>query len=113
MDGSKVTFAITGKVNLTAQVGNAKVSGAATVQADTSISKPSEKDEKPQPRVSRLSGSNREEVAALVARKYFEKAETVLVVNNAAFGDAMSATNLSAGKMPILYTTSTKLPEAT
>lgn len=113
VDGSKVTFATTGKVNFTAQVGNAKVSGTSTVQEDTSISKPSEKDDQPQLKVSRLSGSNREEVAALVARKYFAKAETVLVVNNAAFGDAMSATNLSAGKMPILYTTSTKLPEAT
>lgn len=51
----------------------------------------------------RLSGADREEVAASVAKKFFADADKVVVVNYLAFADAISATNLTKGKAPILY----------
>lgn len=64
-------------------------------------------------RTGRISGASRWDVAANVARTYFPKAKEVLVVNYQAFGDAISAANLSNGQMPVLYSKAGSLPKAT
>lgn len=63
-------------------------------------------------KVQRISGARREDVAAAVALKYFKDADAVLLVNNMTFGDAISASNLSQGKMPILYSAKNSIPKA-
>lgn len=54
--------------------------------------------------VNRLSADNRQQIAVNVSKKYFSNAKKAIVVNNLAFADALSATNISGGKYPILYT---------
>ncbi len=63
--------------------------------------------------VERLSGHNREVVAQNVADQFFSGVKTVIVVNRDAFADAVSATNISQGKYPILYTNAKALPDET
>lgn len=65
---------------------------------------------------SRLSGARREDVAKKVSDTFFttpEKARRVILVNDTAFADAISSTNISQGKYPILYSHKTSMPEAT
>ncbi|MDD7592757.1 MAG: cell wall-binding repeat-containing protein [Peptoniphilaceae bacterium] len=59
--------------------------------------------------VSRLSAANRQALAAKVSQTYFPKARRVIVVNDFAFADALSASNLSNGAAPILYTKADRL----
>lgn len=59
--------------------------------------------------IQRWTGSNRQEVAANVAKSFFADANTAILVNNVAFADAISATNISQGEAPILYTQANRL----
>ena len=54
--------------------------------------------------IKRWAGANRQEVAANVANAFFADTDRVILVNNLAFADAISATNISQGRYPILYT---------
>lgn len=64
-------------------------------------------------RVQGISGPAREHVAASLALSYFPKAKTLLLVQDLAFPDAMSAANLSQGTMPILYSKKSSIPQVT
>lgn len=112
VDGNRILLAGGGRVHVEAAIGNTKASAIVDV-AETSSNEEPTPEEENKITVDRFSGANREEVAATVARTYFAKADTVLIVNNMAYGDAMSATNLSRGEMPILYTRRDELPDAT
>lgn len=59
--------------------------------------------------IQRWTGSNRQEVAANVAKSFFADANTAILVNNVAFAAAISATNISQGETPILYTQANRL----
>lgn len=63
--------------------------------------------------ITRLAGHAREDVAKNVADLFFKDADTAIVVFDQAFADAISATNISNGKAPILYTKTATLPKAT
>ena len=66
--------------------------------------------------VTRLSGARREDVAKKVSDTFFTKptkADRVILVNDLAFADAISSTNISQGQYPILYTHKESMPEAT
>lgn len=56
------------------------------------------------PNVIRHEGYSRENVAENVAKKHFSNANKVIIVNRDKFPDAISATNISQGKYPVLYT---------
>ena len=64
-------------------------------------------------KIERHQGANREEVAVEVAKKHFNEANKVIIVNQDKFPDAISATNISQGKFPVLYTRSGQLGKAT
>lgn len=64
-------------------------------------------------KVERHEGANREEVAIEVAKKHFNEAKKVIIVNQDKFPDAISATNISNGDFPVLYTRSGQLGNAT
>lgn len=70
-------------------------------------------EDKVQTKVRRYAGARREDVAAVIAEEFFRDARTVIIVNDRAFGDAISATNLAQGVAPILYTKKEHLPSAT
>ena len=66
--------------------------------------------------VTRLSGARREDVAKKVSDTFFTKptkADRVILVNDLAFADAISSTNISQGQYPILYTHKASMPEPT
>ncbi|MDY6085750.1 MAG: cell wall-binding repeat-containing protein [Peptoniphilaceae bacterium] len=106
-----LTFSERGPVTVRAQIGG--VEGAVALEATPSEpSTPAEPKPQPEGTGTRIDGPRREHVAAEVARRYFGDADTVLVVNDMAFGDAISASNLSGGASPILYTKKDALPEA-
>lgn len=66
--------------------------------------------------VQRLDGARREDVAKKVSDAFFtegKKADKVILVNDMAFADAISSTNISQGKYPILYTKKDAMPAAT
>lgn len=44
-----------------------------------------------------------------MAKSFFADANTAILVNNVAFADAISATNISQGEAPILYTQANRL----
>lgn len=54
--------------------------------------------------VRRFEGLNREHVAELVAEEHFSNSNKVILVNRNKFPDAISATNISQGQYPVLYT---------
>lgn len=60
----------------------------------------------------RLAGKDRYQVAKNAALEYFSEADTVLLVNGQAWPDALSASNLSRGQEPILYSGKDQLPQA-
>ena len=66
-----------------------------------------------QPELTRNEGADREEVAINVAEEYFSDAEKVVLVNQDTYTDAISATNVSQGKFPVLYTRADKLGDKT
>lgn len=63
--------------------------------------------------VVRYSGTDRYAVAVETAKRNFAKAKTVILVNGMAFGDALSASNLLQGTMPVLYTQANQLTKVT
>ncbi len=52
----------------------------------------------------RFQGENRAKTAVNVQRHYFANTDKVILVNDNAYPDAISATNVSMGKYPLLYT---------
>lgn len=56
------------------------------------------------PNIIRHEGYSRENVAENVARAHFMESNKVIIVNRDTFSDAISATNISQGKYPVLYT---------
>lgn len=52
----------------------------------------------------RFQGENRAKTAVNVQRHYFANTNKVILVNDNAYPDAISATNVSIGKYPLLYT---------
>lgn len=61
----------------------------------------------------RYDGSNREAVAVNVAKSHFSDSKKVILVNRDKFPDAISATNISQGLYPVLYTRAGKVDQAT
>ncbi len=61
----------------------------------------------------RFQGENRSQTAVKVSRHYFGNARKVILVNSEAYPDAISATNVSIGKYPLLYTSKSSLPSET
>lgn len=57
----------------------------------------------------RLGGPSREDVAVAISKEFYDKADKVIVVQNLASADAMSASNISQGKYPILFTSKDNL----
>ncbi|MBY0584958.1 cell wall-binding repeat-containing protein [Murdochiella sp. Marseille-P8839] len=51
-----------------------------------------------------VDGKARQDVAANISKTYFPNAKKVIVVQNKAYADSMSAMNVSQGNIPILYT---------
>lgn len=66
-----------------------------------------------EPVVERHQGTDREEVAINVAEKHFSDAEKAIIVNQDKYTDAISATNISQGEYPVLYTRADKLGDKT
>lgn len=56
------------------------------------------------PEIIRYEGYSRENVAEMVASAHFSNSNKVIIVNREKFSDAISATNISRGKYPVLYT---------
>ena len=50
-----------------------------------------------------IGGKDRTDVAVDISKTYFKDAKKVIVVQDNAYADAMSATNVSQGRYPILY----------
>lgn len=61
----------------------------------------------------RIDAQNRFETAKKIKEKEFKNANTAIIVNSNEFSDSISATNISNGKSPILYTDSDKLDNLT
>lgn len=61
----------------------------------------------------RYDGSNREAVAVNVAQSHFMDTNKVIIVNRDKFPDAISATNISQGKYPVLYTREGRIDQET
>ena len=61
----------------------------------------------------RIDAQNRFETAKKIKEKEFKNADTAVIVNSNEFSDSISATNISNGKSPILYTDSNKLDSLT
>ena len=61
----------------------------------------------------RIDAKNRFETAKKIKEKEFKNADTAVIVNSNEFSDSISATNISNGKSPILYTDSNKLDNLT
>ncbi|MSB17436.1 cell wall-binding repeat-containing protein [Finegoldia magna] len=61
----------------------------------------------------RIDAQNRFETAKKIKEKEFKNADTAVIVNSNEFSDSISATNISNGKSPILYTDSDKLDNLT
>lgn len=55
------------------------------------------------PNIIRHEGYSRENVAEDVARTHFKESNKVIIVNRGKFPDAISATNISQGRYPVLY----------
>ena len=60
-----------------------------------------------------IDAQNRFETAKKIKEKEFKNADTAVIVNSNEFSDSISATNISNGKSPILYTDSNKLDNLT
>lgn len=66
-----------------------------------------------EPVVERHQGADREEVAINVAEKHFSDAEKAIIVNQDKYTDAISATNISQGEYPVLYTRADQIGDKT
>lgn len=65
------------------------------------------------PNVIRYEGLNRENVAERVATAHFKESKKVILVNRDKFPDAISATNISQGEYPVLYTRDDRVLDST
>lgn len=65
------------------------------------------------PNIYRHEGYSRENVAENVAKEHFSDAKKVIIVNRDKFPDAISATNISQGRYPVLYTHEDKISKET
>ena len=61
----------------------------------------------------RHEGHSRENVAGSVAKAHFSSSNKVILVNRDKFPDAISATNISQGKYPVLYTRAGNVSDST
>lgn len=61
----------------------------------------------------RYEGYSRENVAERVANAHFSDSNKVIIVNREKFPDAISATNISQGKYPVLYTREGSVSDST
>ena len=66
-----------------------------------------------EPNIVRYEGYSRENVAENVAKAHFSDSNKVILVNREKFPDAISATNISQGKYPVLYTHAGHVTEGT
>lgn len=85
------------------------------VQADDSnyVSYAQESNAVLYPEIARYEGYSRENVAENVARAHFWDSNKVILVNRDKFPDAISATNISKGRYPVLYTHTGHVSEST
>lgn len=65
------------------------------------------------PDIVRYEGYSRDNVAERVASAHFSDSNKVIIVNREKFPDAISATNISQGKYPVLYTQEGKVSDST
>lgn len=65
------------------------------------------------PIIERHQGDSRENVAVSVAETHFQDSNKVIIVNRNKFPDAISATNISQGRYPVLYTNEGHVREET
>lgn len=65
------------------------------------------------PKITRHQGYSRENVAESVAKAHFSDANKVIIVNREKYPDAISATNISQGRYPVLYTHAHTVSEST
>lgn len=65
------------------------------------------------PDVVRYEGRSRENVAENVAEAHFSDSNKVIIVNREKFPDAISATNISQGDYPVLYTRDGRVSDST
>ncbi len=63
--------------------------------------------------IKRISSNNRFETAINIRNTYFSKSKTVILANSDTFADSLSATSLSQGNTPILFTNSDSLDSKT
>ena len=66
-----------------------------------------------EPNIVRYEGYSRDNVAENVAKAHFSDSNKVILVNREKFPDAISATNISQGKYPVLYTHAGHVTEGT
>lgn len=66
-----------------------------------------------EPNIVRHEGYSRENVAENVAKAHFSDSNKVILVNREKFPDAISATNISQGEYPVLYTYEGRVAEST
>ena len=66
-----------------------------------------------EPNIVRHEGYSRDNVAENVAKAHFSDSNKVILVNREKFPDAISATNISQGKYPVLYTHAGHVTEGT
>lgn len=65
------------------------------------------------PTIIRHDGYSRDDVAVKVAQQHFSDSNKVILVNREKFPDAISATNISQGRYPVLYTYASHVSENT
>lgn len=65
------------------------------------------------PNLVRYEGRSRENVAENVANAHFSDSNKVIIVNREKFPDAISATNISQGRYPVLYTREGSVSDST
>ena len=65
------------------------------------------------PNIIRHEGYSRDNVAENVAKAHFKDSKKVILVNREKFPDAISATNISQGRYPVLYTHAGRVTEGT
>lgn len=65
------------------------------------------------PNIIRHEGYSRENVAENVAKEHFSDSNKVIIVNREKFPDAISATNISQGDYPVLYTRNGRVSDST
>lgn len=110
------TLAVFGVSTVNAEVSTldgSEVIVSSNQSQDAIIQEVAEEEEIISPLVTRYQGYSRENVAESIADAHFSDAKKVIIVNRDKFSDAISATNISQGRYPVLYTHSHKISEST